>query len=105
MNRIQTGDKVIVISGKNKGSTGDVLSVNEKGVIVQGVNLNKKHVKPNPNKNQEGGIVSFEAPIHPSNVAHYNPNTKKPGKIGYKYIEENGVRKKVRYFKSDNERV
>ncbi|MBI2784933.1 MAG: 50S ribosomal protein L24 [Legionella longbeachae] len=104
MNRIQSGDEVIIIAGKSKGHRGKVLRVTKRGVVVEGGNLIKKHVKPNPQKPEhKGGIVTLEAPLHVSNVAHYNPNSKKADKIGYKFIEDNGVSKKVRYFKSDNE--
>ena len=104
MKRIQSGDDVIVIAGKSKGHRGKVLSVTEKGVIVEGGNLIKKHIKPNPQKPEsKSGIVTLEAPIHVSNVAHYNPNSAKADKVGFKFIENNGVSKKVRYLKSDNE--
>ena len=104
MKRIQKGDDVIVIAGKSKGHRGKVLRVTESGVVVEGGNLIKKHVKANPQKpDSKGGIISIEAPIHISNVAHYNPNTKQADKVGFKFIESNGENKKVRYFKSDNE--
>lgn len=104
MKRIQTGDDVIIIAGKSKGHRGKVLRVTEKGVVVEGGNLIKKHIKANPQKpDSKGGIISTEAPLHVSNVAHYNPNTKKADKVGFKFIESNGENKKVRYFKSDNE--
>nr|MCH9741516.1 50S ribosomal protein L24 [Campylobacterota bacterium] len=70
--------------------------------IVEGGNLIKKHVKPVPQK-QDGGIITKEAKLHVSNVAHYNPITKKADKVGFKYLENNGVSTKVRYFKSNNE--
>ncbi|MFT4059186.1 MAG: 50S ribosomal protein L24 [Legionella sp.] len=105
MKRIKTGDIVIIIAGKSKGHVGKVLRVTDNNrIVVEGANLNKKHVKPNPQKaDGKGGIVSIEAPIHVSNVAHYNPTTKKADKVGFKFIESNGVSIKVRYFKSDNE--
>ena len=104
MKRIQSGDEVIVIAGKSKGHRGKVLRVTEKGIVVEGANLVKKHVKPNPQKPEvKSGIVTFEAPIHVSNVSHYNLNTQKADKVGFKLIENNGESKKVRYFKSDNE--
>lgn len=104
MKRIQKGDNVIIIAGKSKGHRGKVLRVAENGVFVEGGNLIKKHIKPNPQKPEvKSGIVAFEAAVHLSKVAHYNPNTNKAGKIGFKLIESNGVSKKVRYFKSDNE--
>lgn len=104
MKRIQKGDEVIIIAGKSKGHKGKVLRVTENGVVVEGGNLIKKHVKANPQKPEhKGGIITLESPVHVSNVAHYNPNTKKADKVGFKFIESNGTNKKVRYFKSDNE--
>ncbi|KTD74596.1 50S ribosomal protein L24 [Legionella tucsonensis] len=104
MKRIKKGDDVVIIAGKSKGHRGKVLRVTENGVVVEGGNLIKKHVKPNPQKPEnKGGIITLEAPVHVSNVAHYNPNTKKADKVGFKFIDSNGISKKVRYFKSDNE--
>lgn len=105
MNRIRTGDNVKVIAGKSKGVLGKVLKVIDERVVVEGANLVKKHVKPNPNLNQEGGIISKEASIHISNVALYNPNTKKADKVGFRVEEREGKSIKVRYFKSNNENV
>ncbi|CAM2856620.1 50S ribosomal protein L24 [Legionella steigerwaltii] len=104
MKRIQKGDDVIITAGKSKGHRGKVLRVTENGIVVEGGNLIKKHIKPNPQKPEnKGGIVTLEAPVHVSNVAHFNPNTNKADKVGFKFIESNGVSTKVRYFKSDNE--
>jgi large subunit ribosomal protein L24 len=104
MNRIQCGDEVIVIAGKSKGHRGKVLKVTVAGIIVEGANLITKHVKANPQQPEnKGGIVKREAPLHVSNVALYNPNTNKADRVGFKYIDNNGANKKVRYFKSDNE--
>ncbi|BCA94018.1 50S ribosomal protein L24 [Legionella antarctica] len=104
MKRIRTGDEVIVIAGKSKGHVGKVLRVLVDSVVVEGGNLIKKHVKPNPQKPEnKGGIITREAPLHVSNVAHYNPITKKADKVGFKYLEDDGVSKKVRYFKSNDE--
>lgn len=104
MMRIKKGDDVIIVAGKSKGHRGKVLRVTDKGVVVEGGNLITKHVKPNPQKpDHKSGIVKREAPLHVSNVAHYNSNTNKADKVGFKFIEVNGVSKKVRYFKSDNE--
>lgn len=102
MNRIKSGDTVIVIAGKSKGHVGAVKIVIGRAVTVEGANLVKKHTKPNPQANNQGGIITREAPIDISNVAIYNPVTKKADRIGFK-IEESG--KKVRYFKSNNELV
>lgn len=103
MKRIKTGDNVVVIAGKSKGVTGKVIKVLDDLVFVEGANLVKKHVKPNPQLQQTGGIISREAPLHVSNVAHYNSVTQKADKIGFKFIKNGDVLQKVRYFKSNNE--
>jgi large subunit ribosomal protein L24 len=105
MKRIKSGDTVIVIAGKSKGHVGKVTRVIENKVVVDGANIIKKHVKPNPQLQQQGGIISKEAPFEVSNVAMYNPVTKKADKIGFKYLEKDGNTVKVRYFKSNNEMV
>lgn len=99
--KIRHNDEVIVIAGKNKGNTGKVISVltKEHKVIVEGVNLVKRHTKGNPNAGTESGIVTKEAPLDVSNVAIYNPSTQKADKVGFRF--EDG--KKVRFFKSTNE--
>src|SRR5690554_4437751 len=99
--KIKRDDEVVVLAGKDKGKRGRVLSVQtEKDrVVVEGVNLMKKHQKPNPALNQAGGIIEKEAPIHVSNVAIFNPATEKADRVGFK--NEDG--KKVRVFKSNNE--
>ena len=102
MKRIKSGDTVIVIAGRSKGHIGTVVKVSGDTVVVEGANVVKKHVKPNPNINEPGGIKSLEKPIHISNVAIYNSVTSKSDKVGFKYIEDN---KKVRYFKSNGELV
>ncbi len=102
MNRLKKGDEVIVIAGKDKGKLGSVSQVMQNGkLLVDGVNLVKKHVKPNPMSGDQGGIVSKEMPIDASNVALYNPETKKADRVGVR--EEDGV--KVRYFKSNGKTV
>jgi large subunit ribosomal protein L24 len=100
--KIRSNDEIIVIAGKDKGKTGKVSKVltNDK-VLVDGVNLVKKHVKPNPQLQVEGGIVEQEAPIHVSNVAVYNSKTSKADRVGFR--TEDG--KKVRFFKSNNELI
>lgn len=100
--KLKSGDNVIVIAGKHKGKLGRILRVDRAAdrVVVEGVTLVKKHVKPNPNANQPGGIVQREAGIHVSNVAIYNPVTKKADRIGYKLLEDG---KKARIYKSSNE--
>lgn len=101
MNKIKKGDLVIVLTGKDKGKQGLVLSViSEQKILVEGVNLVKKHQKPNPNKGIEGGIVEKNMPIQVSNVAIYNTQTQKADRVGFKVLEDG---KKVRFFKSNNE--
>jgi large subunit ribosomal protein L24 len=104
MKRIRRGDEVIITAGKSKGHVGKVLRVIDDSVVVEGGNLIKKHVKANPQKPEnKGGIITREAPLHVSNVALYNPATKKADKVGFKYLDNSGVSTKVRYFKSNNE--
>ena len=102
MKRIKSGDTVIVIAGRSKGHIGTVKQVTGDSVVVEGANLVKKHVKPNPNINEPGGIKTLEKPVHISNVAIYNSVTGKSDKVGFKFLEDN---KKVRYFKSNGELV
>jgi len=98
MNNIRKGDEVIVIAGKNRKARGVVLDrVNADYVLVEGVNVAKKHVKPNPMRNETGGIVERAMPIHISNVALFNPATGKADRVGVK-IEDG---KKVRIFRSN----
>ena len=102
MKRFRSGDEVIVIAGKSKGHIGKLIKVSEETVVVEGGNLIKKHVKANPQQPEsKGGIVTREAPLHVSNVAHYNPITKKADKVGFKFLDSDN--RKVRYFKSNNE--
>ena len=98
--KIRANDEVIVITGKDKGKTGKVTQVfpSEHKVLVEGINVKKKHQKKNPNLNQAGGIVDIEAPLDISNVAIYNPDTQKADRVGFRF--EDG--KKVRYFKSND---
>ena len=105
MKRIRSGDTVIVTTGKSKGHVGTVAQVIGEKIVVEGANLIKKHVKPNPQLEQKGGIVTKEAPFNVSNVALYNPMTKKADKVGFRYLEQDGKAHKVRYFKSNNEVV
>lgn len=100
MEKIKKGDEVIVIAGKDKGKKGTVSAVQVDGrLLVDGVNVAKKHVKANPMAGVQGGIISKEMPIDRSNVMVFNPNTNKGEKVGIK--EEDG--KKVRFFKSSGE--
>jgi large subunit ribosomal protein L24 len=106
MNRIRKGDEVIVITGKDKGRRGTVTRVvDDERLVVEGVNLVKKHTKPNPQKGVQGGIVDKEMPIHVSNVMLFNPQTKKGDRVGFRMLEKEGVKRKVRFFKSTNEVV
>ncbi len=105
MKRIKAKDKVIVITGKSKGHIGLVQQVKGDKVWVEGANLIKKHVKPNPQLDQKGGIITKEAPVHVSNVALYNPATEKASRVGFRSIEKNGKTVRVRYFKSNDELV
>ena len=102
MNKIRKGDEVIVITGKDKGKRGVVLSVGEDKVIVEGINLVKKHVKPNPLKGTTGGVIDKTMPIQQSNVALFNPATGKADRVGIKTLADG---KKVRVFKSNGEEV
>lgn len=101
MQRIRTGDEVIVIAGKDKGRRGTVLKViDDEHVVVESINMAKKHQKPNPNAGIAGGINEQEMPIHASNVMLFNPAANKGDRIGFKILEDD---KKVRYFKSNDE--
>ena len=101
MSKIRKGDEVVVLSGRDKGKRGTVLQIIEKNrILVDNVNAIKKHVKPNPNRGETGGIIEKEAPIQISNVAIFNPNSNKADRVGYKVLEDG---RKVRVFKSDGE--
>jgi large subunit ribosomal protein L24 len=103
MNKIRKGDEVVVIAGKDKGRRGTVLRVYpDERVLVEGVNVAKKHQRPNPNMGVPGGIIDREMPLHISNVAVYNPQTKKGDRIGIRTLEDGS---RVRYFKSNEEVV
>jgi large subunit ribosomal protein L24 len=102
MNKIRKGDQVVVITGKNKGARGSVLNILDKKVLVQGVNIIKKHQKPNPMRGVNGGIVAQEAPVDVSNVMLFNPKTQKGDRVGFRVLEDG---RKVRFFKSTNEQV
>ncbi|MCA1767075.1 50S ribosomal protein L24 [Idiomarina aminovorans] len=98
--KIKRDDEIVVLAGKDKGKQGKVLKVltDKDRVIVEGVNVVKKHQKPNPGAGESGGIVEQEAAIHISNVAILNPETGKADRVGFR-IEDG---KKVRFFKSNN---
>ncbi|WP_319380256.1 50S ribosomal protein L24 [Thiomicrorhabdus sp.] len=102
MNRLRKGDEVIVIAGKDKGKRGSVSSVMANGkVVVDGINLVKKHTRANPMTGAQGGIVSKEMPIDASNVALVNPETDKADKVGFR-VEGDA---KIRFFKSTGKAI
>ena len=101
MRKIKKGDNVVVIAGRDKGKRGSVTQiVDDQHVVVAGINQVKKHARPNPMKNQQGGIVTKEIPIHVSNVAVYNPVTQKADRIGFRTLNDG---RKVRFYKSNGE--
>jgi len=102
MNRIKKGDRVIVTAGKDKGKQGDVVRVLGDKVVVSNVNLVKRHTKPNPQINQPGGVIEREAPIHVSNVMHFNPASGKGERIGTKVLEDG---RRLRVFRSSGEAI
>jgi large subunit ribosomal protein L24 len=103
MQRIKKGDEVIVLAGRDKGKRGTVLRrVDAQHVVVEGVNRVKKHERPNPMKGVTGGIVDKDLPIHVSNVALFNPATKKADRVGLKQLPDG---RKVRIFKANDEQV
>jgi large subunit ribosomal protein L24 len=103
MSKIKKGDEVLVIAGRDKGRRGTVVKVLDDGhVIVEGVNMVKRHTKPNPQRQVQGGIVEKEAGIDVSNVALWNPVTKKGDRVGYRTLADG---RKVRFFKSNKEVV
>lgn len=102
--KLKKGDQVVVLAGKDKGKQGAILNVlkDEDKVIVENVNMVKKHTKGNPMQGIAGGIIEQEKPIHVSNVAIWNAAEGKADRIGYRFLEDG---KKVRFFKSNNEVV
>ncbi len=102
MHKIRKGDDVVVMTGKDRGKRGNVLRVipEKDRVVVENVNVAKKHTKPNPQAGVAGGIVESEMPIHVSNVMLYNPQSKKADRVGFRQLEDG---RKVRVFKSTNE--
>jgi len=103
MRKIKKGDDVVVLTGKDKGKRGTVLKVLAEGkVVVENVNVARKHQKPNPMKGEQGGIVDKEMPLEISNVGLYNPHTGKADRVGFKVLEDG---RKVRVFKSNGEVV
>jgi len=103
MQKIRQGDEVVVLIGKDKGKQGKILNIIDgQKVLVEGINRVKKHQKGNPNAGVQGGIIDKDMPISISNIALYNPETKKADKVGFKFLDDG---KKVRFFKSTNEVV
>ena len=103
MNKLRKGDQVIVLTGRDKGKRGTVTSrVDEDHVVVEGVNVVKKHVKPNPMKGTTGGVVDKTMPIHQSNVAIFNPASGKADRVGVKVLED---KTRVRVYKSSGEQI
>jgi len=101
MRKIKRGDNVIVIAGRDKGKRGEVThTVGVDYVLVAGINQVKRHTRPNPMKNQPGGIITKEVPIHVSNVAIWNPVTRKADRVGSRRLDDG---RKVRFFKSNGE--
>lgn len=103
MNKIRKGDQVIVLTGRDKGKRGIVSRrVDEERLVVEGVNMVKKHVKPNPMKGTTGGVVDKTMSIHQSNVAIFNPGSGKADRVGIKFLAD---KTKVRVFKSSGEEI
>jgi large subunit ribosomal protein L24 len=100
MRKLKKGDNVVVITGRDKGKRGEVTRVLAEKVLVAGINQVKKHQRPNPMKNEQGGIVNKEMPIHVSNVAVWNPVTQKADRVGIRVLQDG---RKVRFFKSNGE--
>ncbi len=99
-NRIKKGDQVVINAGKDKGKQGEILRVDGDRVIVAGLNIVKRHTKPNPQAGVAGGVVEREASIHISNVAIVNPATGKGERVGFKVLEDG---RKIRVFRSSGE--
>jgi large subunit ribosomal protein L24 len=103
MNRIKKGDEVVVLTGKDKGRRGNVIRVmDDNRVLVENINMAKRHTKANPQMGIAGGIIEKEMPLLASNVGLYNPATGKADRVGFKVLDDG---RKVRYFKSNNEVV
>ena len=103
MNKIRKGDKVILNTGKDKGKQGIVLNILKNNrVVVEGLNMVKKHTKPNPAKGDQGGLVSKEMPINISNIAIFNTKLNKTDKVNFKELKDG---KKIRIYKSTQEAI
>ena len=104
MNKLRKGDEIIVIAGKDKGRRGTVLQiVDEERVLVEGINIAKKHTKANPNMGVEGGIIDREMPLAVSNILVFNPKTKKGDRVGIRVSDDGETKERV--FKSSGEAV
>ncbi len=101
-NRIKKGDQVVVIAGRDKGKTGEVVRVLGEKVVVSNINIVKRHTKPNPQAGQPGGVIERESPIHASNVMLFNPATGKGERVGTKVLEDG---RRLRVFRSSGEAV
>jgi large subunit ribosomal protein L24 len=103
MNKLKKGDEVLIVTGKDKGKRGTILKIGETDrVLVEGINRVKKHTKPNPMKGTTGGITDKEMPIHISNVAIFNPTTRKADRVGVKLLDDG---RRVRVFRSSGEMI
>jgi len=102
MNKIRKGDEVVVITGRDKGWRGTVIKELEEQVLVENVNMVKRHTKPNPQRGIQGGIIEKEAPLHLSNVQLWNPVSKKGDRVGIRTLADG---RRVRFFKSNDEVV
>ena len=104
MNKIRKGDEVVVIAGKDKGKRGTVLSLVDGGekLLVEGINVAKKHVKANPNAGEQGGIVSKTMPIHRSNVMVYDPTSQKGSRVGIRILNDG---QRVRFLKASDQLI
>ena len=102
MQKIRKGDDVVVLTGKDKGKRGVVLRVLDGQLVVEGVNVVKKHQKPNPIKGVQGGVVEKTKPVDVSNIALFNPATQKADRVGFKLLDDG---RKVRVFKSNGEMI
>ena len=100
MRKIKKGDEIIVLSGKDKGQRGQVIKIINDRVLVENLNMVKRHTKANPAKNTQGGILDKEMPMHISNVAHFNPVSNKADRVGVRTLDDG---RRVRYYKSTGE--
>ncbi|MGQ0621826.1 MAG: 50S ribosomal protein L24 [Panacagrimonas sp.] len=106
MNRIRKGDEIVVITGRDKGRRGTVSVVRADGkLVIEGINVVKKHQKPNPQAGVAGGVVEKEMPIQISNVMLWNSKASKGERVGFRFEGEGDKKRKVRYFKSSKELV